>query len=285
MRAEQATVPATRGFAQALDTGWQLARARAGSLASPAELNGVAVENWKPATVPGTVADALRTASEWSWSNPESLDSFDWWYRARFAVVPNGGEQLCLDGLATIADVWLNGTHLLHSENMFVAHRVPVAHLLRAQNELVIRFHSLGAALAARRPRPRWKTRLVAQQGLRWFRTTLLGRMPGWSSSPEPVGPWRAITLVGGLRAVAAATRVTSRIVDGDGIVTVHVTGLDPAVDPSGIAVTVAGTSVRLARDDSGHSATLKVAGARRWWPHTHGDQWLYPVAMTWATK
>ena len=35
--------------------------------------------------------------------------------------------RLRFDGLATVADVWLNGHHMLHSESMFVAHAVDVA--------------------------------------------------------------------------------------------------------------------------------------------------------------
>ena len=33
---------------------------------------------------------------------------------------------LDVEGLATIGDVWLNGEHLLHSENMFLAYAVDV---------------------------------------------------------------------------------------------------------------------------------------------------------------
>ena len=46
-----------------------------------------------------------------------------------------------------------------------------------------------------RRPRPRWKTNGVISQNLRWIRTTLLGRQPGWTVIPAPVGPWRPVRL------------------------------------------------------------------------------------------
>ena len=36
---------------------------------------------------------------------------------------------------------------------------------------------------------------MVKQQQLRWVRTTLLGRTPGWSPPAAPVGPWRAVWL------------------------------------------------------------------------------------------
>ena len=55
-----------------------------------------------------------------------------------------------LGGLATIADVWLNGAHLLHSENMFLGHECEIDQL-QPENELCIRFAALepGARTAA----------------------------------------------------------------------------------------------------------------------------------------
>ena len=52
---------------------------------------------------------------------PLELDQHDIWYRMRFAG--GGDEVLRFEGLATIADVWLNGEHLLRSDNMFLPQR------------------------------------------------------------------------------------------------------------------------------------------------------------------
>ena len=49
----------------------------------------------------------------------------------------------------------------------------------------------LDAVLKERRPRPRWKAPMVEQQQIRWFRTTLLGRTPGWS--PPATRGWRPL--------------------------------------------------------------------------------------------
>jgi beta-mannosidase len=78
---------------------------------------------------------------------------------------------------------------------MFLPHRVDVTALLRDDNELAITFGSLDRSLALRRPRPRWKTRLVDKQGLRWIRTTLLGRIPAWTPAAPAVGPWGPVVL------------------------------------------------------------------------------------------
>src|SRR5947207_2865514 len=52
-------------------------------------------------------------------------------------------------------------------------------------------------------PRPRGRVPMLEHQQLRWVRTTLLGRTPGWSPSCPPVGPWKPIVYQrGGLRVV-----------------------------------------------------------------------------------
>ncbi|HUP31189.1 MAG TPA: hypothetical protein VM122_13505, partial [Usitatibacter sp.] len=176
-----------------LTAGWQLARTAAGAFASPAQLPAAALE-WREARVPGTVASSLHKDV----SEAGRYDADDYWYRVTF-VTPrdSAGARLRLrfDGLATLADAWLNGEPILSSRNMFLGHRVDVTDRMRDVNHLVIRFSSLAAALGVKRRRPRWKTALVEEQNLRWFRTTLLGRMPGWSPLVQPVGPWGPVSL------------------------------------------------------------------------------------------
>ncbi len=73
----------------------------------------------------------------------------------------------------------------------------------------MIRFSALTPLLEGRRPRPRWKTQGASHQNLRWFRTTLLGRQPGWTVTPAPVGPWRPVRLLSAL--TGGGLRVTAR--------------------------------------------------------------------------
>src|SRR4029079_1224696 len=80
-------------------------------------------------------------------------------------------------------------------ESMFIAHTLDIEALVRDDNELIMCFHALSPLLAVKRPRPKWRTRLVAQQTLRWYRTSLLGRMPSWCPPVAPVGPWRPILI------------------------------------------------------------------------------------------
>ena len=102
---------------------WDCARTEAGSVASPDRLPPL---DWFPAVVPGTFAAALRAAGRWNGEPPLELDGCDIWYRTRFAG--GGQEVLRFEGLATIAEVWLNGELLFRSDSMFLPQQCSGAH-------------------------------------------------------------------------------------------------------------------------------------------------------------
>src|SRR5262245_48927324 len=101
---------------------WQLALAPPGSAAAPDAL--APTLDWIAAPVPGTAAQALREAGRFDIHHPPRLHDHDVWYRTRFAG--RGRRTLRFAGLATIAEVWLNGACILESDNMFLAHEVDV---------------------------------------------------------------------------------------------------------------------------------------------------------------
>ena len=170
-----------------LSDGWELAAAEPDSCSSPSQIDGL---NWAPAQVPGTAAGALP---EWD----GEVDAVDWWFRVRFAtdaVQPGEEMVLHLEGLATVAEVYLDGERVLDSESMFAAHELDIGRLLRPGNELAVCCRALAPRLQGRRrPRARWRTGLVANANLRFYRTMLLGRTPGFAPGPAVVGPWAGL--------------------------------------------------------------------------------------------
>ena len=48
---------------------------------------------------------------------------------------------------------------------------------------------------APRSTRARWRTRVVDDGRLRWIRTSITGRAPGFAPGPPVAGPWRPILL------------------------------------------------------------------------------------------
>lgn len=274
---------------ETLDSGWELAHAPPGSALAPDAASRSL--DWKPIGALATVAAALRSLGEWSLDEPaRRFDAQDWWYRIRFVAperATGARAVLGMDGLATVADAWLNGELLVHSENMFHAHEFDVTSRLAASNELLLHFHSLDALLAQKRPRPRWRAPMVENQQLRWFRTTLLGRTPGWSPPAAVVGPWRPIWI---------ESRIGFEVRDWNAEVTIQ--GADGIIDAS---CRISGTRgaapvrVELVAERSGtahraplqaqagtnaHVGKLKVPGAQLWWPHTHGEPALYALRL-----
>ncbi len=265
-------------------TRWSCTATTPGLVGHPHDLDAASLD-WAPAMVPGTAAAAMRAAGRWSLDDDHDFDAEDWWFRCAFpSEADTGAWVLDFGGLATIADVWLNGHHILSSVNMYRAYRVEVGHLLQGGNDLVVRCAALRPLLAQRRPRPRWKTRLVLDQNLRWFRTSLLGRMPSWTPPVAPVGPWRSVTL----RArppVAVADVHLRPVLDGtDGRVEVVAQVVAPDIERLEVMLVVDGNRARLDQAKAGGSMTVTgqvtVPDVRPWWPCTHGDQPRYDVQL-----
>jgi beta-mannosidase len=267
---------------------WSLRAAPAGG---PAAAPPDPQSGWLPIASALPVAAALRERGEWSLDGPPTaFDAQDWWYRLRFdAPRAQRGEQIVLgfDGLATLAEVTLNGQPLFASDNMFVAHECDVGARLRpAGNELLIRCRALEPELARRRPRPRWRTPMVAHQQLRWFRTTLLGRTPGWSPPAPAVGPWRDVWLERRDRLHVDNLRTEAFVEGTTGVVRCRLEMPGAGGD--------AMHSVTLELERGGHvhvqrlspcaagqfAGELKVPNAALWWPHTHGEPCLYQAAL-----
>jgi beta-mannosidase len=287
-----ARLNAASSHKECITRGWEICAAAAGAVSEPGELAQIPADRWIGAASPGPVAAVLAAPGRWSLDGPaRRFDAEDWWYRVEFeapALASTDEFWLGFDGLATVVDVWLNGLLLLRSTSMFVAHEIEVrARLKPGPNRLVLRFHSLDALLAVRRARPRWRAPMMAHQQLRWFRTTLLGRTPGWSPPAAPVGPvgdiwWerrsepRVLPLT--LRATVTPERVG----------TVHVScalqsGTVPRVDRVELEVVREGAvhRARLQHDSgAGFSGSVVIPDVALWWPHTHGEQPLYQVRL-----
>lgn len=269
-----------------LGAGFELALTAAGAYATPEELEHAKLE-WIPAPVPGTAAQALEAAGRFSREHPTPLHGFDVWYRAKFeatAAQPGEARALVFDGLATFSEAWLDGEKLLEGANMFVAHAVDVSLHLQASNVLHLVFRALAPKLAAKRPRPRWKPRMLSNQNLRFVRTTLLGHAPGWCPNVDAVGPWRGITLVerdGPLEVRAVDLRTA--LEDDDGVVALELQVRDDR--PNGESFfEVAGVRAPLtavAGSPGLWRGDVRVPKVPKWWPATHGTPHLVPVSAS----
>jgi beta-mannosidase len=276
-----------------LRDGWEAASSAPGEHGGPGDIAGMA---WAPVRVPGAAAAVLCAAGAPPWElPPEALDGRDWWFRLRFeGAAAAAGEEVVLvfEGVATVAEIYLNGELIHESGSMFAAASVEVGGLLAGHNELAVCCRALAPLLARpRRPRARWRTRVVADGGLRFHRTMIMGRAPGFAAAPALVGPWRAVRLERRRELVPSELTLRPRLEGTTGVLALA-TRLRVLAGPGPTRV-----AVELQHDGERHHGALelseegggsvvlacgeiRVPDAALWWPHTHGPANLYRVLL-----
>jgi beta-mannosidase len=249
-----------------LRDGWRCAVAAAGVVPQD--------EEFIAARVPSTAADALIQAGQWSWDDPVPLDERDVWYRRDFEA--HGVQRLEFGGLATVADVFLDGEKIASSRSMFVPVKCEVT--LSGKHRLEICFRALTPYLE-NKSRARWRPRMIQPSGLRNVRTTALGRMPGFAPPAPPVGPWRDVELVSEAAIRTLWADLKPRLEGATGI-------LEAAIETEGAqtgeaTLTCAGETTPLRQTHSNfYEGTLRIPDVALWWPHTHGTPNLHEVAV-----
>jgi len=224
--------------------------------------------NWESASVPAGKFDDPPGDGQVEWREvslpARGGDDEDHWFRTTIASPT--AMTLRFGGLATVCEVFVDGARALTSESMFVRHDVPVT---AGEHELVVCSRALTPLLRIpRKPRARWRSRVPVDGNLRWFRTSLLGRAPGFAPAPPLVGPWRPVELVD----VAAPEIEVRTALDGsDGLVAVRCDAAAGQLD-----VTVGGVAERLAAG----GGTIRIPSPELWWPHTHGEPHLHELQV-----
>ena len=262
------------------------------SVDSPESLAAMGTEPL-PATVPGNVElDLVRAGhipDPYIGTNVLALapyERYEWWYRRPFSTPPVGeGERAVLrfEGLDLVADVWLNGTHLGHRENMFIAHEFDVTELLfpaGGENEVVVR---LGSAVNRATTFPYDDLLAALPENIEsvWLRKA--PHMYGWDIMPRIVsaGIWRSVAIdVHGSHEIANA-HYRAWDVDALGKRAMLHLRWQVNVPPEewsrcslrltgscGDSTFLGETRVRFAAGD----LNVGVPDARLWWPRGYGD-------------
>ncbi|NMO02892.1 hypothetical protein HH308_16895 [Gordonia sp. TBRC 11910] len=249
-------------------TDWTITRTAPDAFGSPAEMADSGAV-WHPIAGPAPIGVLLDDAP-WPAS---SLDDHDWWYSA--TVESSTDLRLTFGGITFPATVFLDGAAIADVVSMFLPVGVDVP---AGSHTLHIRCPALNQWLRKRRGRGRWRSTLVAAQGLRWARTTLLGRAPvyGGGILPAPVGLWRPVDAAG---AYARNVRITcadeqiavSALIHGATAIRCVIT------DPDGSEILH--TTIPLSADGR-LTTSVWVPHPRPWWPRGYGDQSLYRVTL-----
>jgi beta-mannosidase len=258
-----------------LNSGWQMVVSDAGQFGSPGDIP--AVQKRIAAPVPGTVAQALEAAGRFDRTAPMPLETRDFWYLLDLGGEAPGPARLIFEGLATIAEVYLNGHRVLDSRSQFVTHDVPVT--LAGNDTLAIAFRALAPHLKAAGPRAKWRPQMITPPGMRMVRATLLGHMPGWCPEIHAVGPWRPVHLLRDGGVELDDLRISASLSpEGDGLLELSFRFSGRATDLR-ILCGEAMTPVTLSAEDR-LSASMTIGAVTPWWPHTHGTPKLYPLSL-----
>jgi len=249
-----------------------------------------------PATVPGTVEQALREAGLIAdpFNDRHAFDLrpyefYAWWFQRSFTVPPSlqGARYvLVFHGLDTIATVWLNGRELGHAANMLIPHRFDVTALLRreGENHLVVR---LGSAVNAARRYPYPPVLHTSEDRLEsvWLRKA--PHMYGWDIMPRLVsaGLWRSVEVE-----ALPATRLdglyfwTAALSDPSPRLGVHVQVDTESADLDELSVQLTGVCgdhtfrETIPLEFVSTQTTIAIPDGRLWWPRDYGEPALYTI-------
>lgn len=258
---------------------------------------------WSEAKVPGTVHTDLLAAgvitepfASVAEKNLQWIEEKDWDYRLIFTpskeLLTEQVQELVFKGLDTYADVYLNDSLVLQTENMFLEYRVDVKNVLRKdENVLVVRFRNTyqeGLRLAEK-----YSVKLPADNDKGEVKTSVFTRKApynfGWDWGPRflTVGIWRPVELVGWSAARLSDVQIiqtsqSEKVATFDAHVRVV-----SATDNSSVNVFLAdsaGNSYASCEVDLEHagdtvvSMSFEIRDPKLWWPNGTGEANLYPI-------
>lgn len=256
---------------------WSWLATAADAAATPADLP--TDGDWQEAAVPGTVAGTLRSLGLLDDASAEAIGQQDHWYRTRLTEPLNG--RLRFEGLATVTEIWVGGIKQADSASMFAP--VELAVNCPAGTEIALCFRALAPKLAAAPRRSRWRPAMIQPNGLRWFRTSALGSMPGWCPPGLPTGPYRPVLRIESETNAPQIEAVDLRTsYDGQtGTVALSLTLAPNTLLPGRAIMRCAdGEAALLVDSDNRLAGTLSLSNIAPWFPHTHGEPALHDLAL-----
>lgn len=234
--------------------------------------------------IPDPLADRNEEAVEW-------VSRADWRLSRAFGLVA-GAERvdLVLDGVDTVASIFVNGQEVGSTRNMHRCYRFDVASLVTERNVVDVRFTS------AYTEAEHWERMLGARPSAYPQPFAFIRKMAssfGWDWGPTlpGCGLWRDVRVETWNTARIAAVRPLVDVFEDTGILTAHIdvertqTGLAHALH---LEVEIAGQAVHAEVPPGETTATVVVAvpNVERWFPRGLGESHLYPVEISlWSER
>ncbi len=265
------------------------------SLSGSWHIRQVGGDEWITGAVPGDVHTALLAAGRipdpYVGDNEKQLlwvSETDWEYRRMFTpdplVLNEEKVYLVCDGLDTLADVYLNGKHLAHTDNMYRQYSFEVKNLLKeGENEIRVVF---GAPLTFTNQKQKEMPMIGGGDILGGPHLRKAPYHFGWDWGPRlpPIGIWKDVRLEAysaarmsdvHLRQKSENGKVTVWVeveiaewTTGDRKLQLRITSPDGEVQETVVSV------------KESKSAAVEIENPQLWWPNGYGEQPLYQVEV-----
>ncbi|UKJ08051.1 beta-mannosidase [Solitalea lacus] len=259
---------------------------------------------WRSAEVPGTVhtdllankviGDPFYRTNE---KEVQWIEQKDWIYETDINIDEelNAYENIDLDfeGLDTYADVFVNDSLVLSSNNMFIGHQVQVRHFLRAgENKLRVYFHSpVNKAMPIYQAS---KIKYPADNEQSPIKTSIFTRKApyqyGWDWGPRFVtsGIWKSVRLHAWNKVRIVDTHVQQLYLNNNQASLEAIIDLESDLDKT-VQLKVSSPDNEfetvymnqyLTPGRQNVKVSFQIPNPKRWWPNGLGEQKLYKVMM-----
>ncbi|MBR6775244.1 MAG: glycoside hydrolase family 2 protein [Bacteroidales bacterium] len=186
--------------------------------------------------------------------------------------------ELVFEGIDTYADVWLNGEHILYSDNMFRTYSCDVKDLIRKENIIKIKFH----------PFDKVRDSLIETYPLRFPEKYAVMRKAayqnGWDWAPRymNMGIWQPVYLKAWTRSTISSASVITKEIHDNGAELFFEACINADVEHS-ITLQlfqddekILDEKVNLAVGDNYYSIPFSVSDPKLWYPNELGEQNIY---------
>ena len=253
-------------------------------------------DDWKPATVPGSVhldlLDAGLIPDPFVGANEEAVQwviDKAWNYKLTFSpsaeILQQDQILLHFNGIDTIADIYLNDTFLGNAENMFRSYEFEIKHLLvPGENTLLVKFASLSNTItdfyeAKKIP----DTSPMGIEGGQYIRKAPCQFGWDWGPALPPIGLWKDVDLIGISHPRISDVHLTQKhddcititaTVDFDSPVTENFVVEMKLTDPNGMKTIINNSA------SCGMTLEALIEEPQLWFPFGYGEQPLYSVEI-----
>ena len=267
----------------ALDQNWKLRRCGDGEYI-PASVPG---DLYSDLLAAGIIDDPYRRDNE---LRALPLSDLDYEYAADFDVpaefIARERVMLIFEGIDTLADVYVNGRHLLYADNMHRTWEIDVKDAVcEGRNSLTVVFHSPTKYIRERYAAHRLEGTSDAMRGFPYIRKAHC--MFGWDWGPRlpGCGIWRPVYLAAYDMARIRSAYITQRHENGKVMIDVKVElqssdGRDFVYEkglPLSVKITVTDPDGDIAAESDG-TGPITIDHPRLWQPAGYGGQPLYTV-------